>query len=104
MVADVVLSISRRAHEKSTGWGRLFVAKNRAGRDGLVYPVKIDTARSKFSITGDAGTLNDAEKENENDFKRIIRQRWKELRNDDVLGPKIVKKDSDDGNSDEGQN
>ena len=41
MVADVVLSISRKPMEKSTGAGRLFVAKNRAGRDGLLFPINI---------------------------------------------------------------
>ena len=39
MVADVVLSLSRKPMEKSSGVGRLFVAKNRAGRDGILYPV-----------------------------------------------------------------
>lgn len=106
MVADVVLSISRKAHEKSSGWGRLYVAKNRAGRDGIVYPVKIDTARSKFTVTGDAGNLQDAEKENENDVKRLIRQRWKEVKSDEMLGPMITKKkeDPDDGKGSDGSN
>ena len=51
MICDVIVSVSRRPHEKAGGWGRLYVAKNRAGRDGLVYPIKINTARSKFEIT-----------------------------------------------------
>jgi len=91
MVADVVLSISRRSHEKSTGFGRLYVAKNRAGRDGLVYPVKIDTARSNFEITGGAGSLEGAVKENEDEVKKALRLKWKELRNDSVLGERLKK-------------
>mgnify|MGYP001189858514 CR=1 FL=1 len=50
MVADVVISMTRKALEKSTGAGRLYVAKNRAGRDGLVFPIHIDTSRSTFEI------------------------------------------------------
>ena len=100
MVADVVLSISRKSHEKSTGWGRLYVAKNRAGRDGLVYPVKIDTARSKFEVVGNAGSLQDAEVESENDVKKAIRARWRELKNDDVVGPRIAKQE-DSASSDQ---
>jgi replicative DNA helicase len=95
MVADVVLSISRRSHEKSTGFGRLYVAKNRAGRDGLVYPVKIDTARSKFEITGGAGSLEGAVKDNEDEVKKALRLKWKELRNDPVIGNKMKKPDAD---------
>jgi replicative DNA helicase len=91
MVADVVLSISRRSHEKATGFGRLYVAKNRAGRDGLVYPVKIDTARSKFEITGGAGSLDAATKDNEDEVKKALRLKWKELRNDPLIGNKMTK-------------
>jgi replicative DNA helicase len=43
-VADIVLSISRKPLEKSEGTGRIFVAKNRAGRDGLLFPINIDTS------------------------------------------------------------
>lgn len=79
MVADVVISISRKSTEKSTGWGRLFIAKNRAGRDGLVYPVKIDTARSRFTITGDVGSPDDVIKENEAFTHKRIREKLKEI-------------------------
>jgi replicative DNA helicase len=79
MVADVVISISRKSTEKSTGWGRLFIAKNRAGRDGLVYPVKIDTARSKFVITGEVGSPEDAVRETEAAQRKTIREKLKEL-------------------------
>jgi replicative DNA helicase len=82
MVADVVLSISRKSHEKATGWGRLFVAKNRAGRDGLVYPIKIDTARSKFEIAGQAGSFEDAKVDDDAAQKQALRAKWKELKNE----------------------
>lgn len=49
MVADVVITISRKPEEKSSGFARIFVAKNRAGRDGLIFPVKIDTSMSTFT-------------------------------------------------------
>jgi len=82
MVADVVLSISRKSHEKATGWGRLFVAKNRAGRDGLVFPVKIDTARSKFEITGQAGNLEESKLDDDAAQKQALRAKWRELKNE----------------------
>jgi len=82
MVADVVLSISRKSHEKATGWGRLFVAKNRAGRDGLVFPIKIDTARSNFEITGQAGSMEESKLDDDAAQKKILRAKWQELKND----------------------
>lgn len=82
MICDVVLSISRKAHEKSSGWGRLYVAKNRAGRDGIVYPVKIDTARSKFEIAGKAGSVEEAQVDDESALKKALKSKWKELKDD----------------------
>lgn len=49
MVADVVVTIARKPEEKASGFARLFVAKNRAGRDGLIFPIRIDTATSRFT-------------------------------------------------------
>ncbi len=74
MVADVVITIARKPEEKSSGFARVFVAKNRAGRDGLIFPVKIDTSMSTFQ----ALTESEAEeyapkqrlKEAWNDFKK----------------------------------
>lgn len=43
-VADFIFSISRTTEDKVANSGRLFVAKNRNGPDGLVYPLFMDTA------------------------------------------------------------
>jgi replicative DNA helicase len=86
MEADVVLSVSRRSHEKSSGYGRLYIAKNRAGRDGLVYPVSIDTARSKFLIVGNAGGMSEAVKDDENEMKKMLRQKLKEMHGESIPG------------------
>ena len=81
MVADVVVSISRKATEKAGGTGRLYIAKNRAGRDGLLFPISIDTACSKFNILDeDHLTLNEALREDENDMKSKLRQKWKDVK------------------------
>lgn len=85
MVADVVLSISRKAYEKASGWCRLFIAKNRAGRDGIVYNTQIDCARSKFVIEGQAETKADAEHDDEETLKAELRKKWRDLKNDSEL-------------------
>lgn len=84
-VADVVLSLSRRAHEKSGGYGRLFVAKNRAGRDGIVFPVRIDTAKSKFEISGAAASPEETHREDADGFKKALKDKWRELKEDKLL-------------------
>jgi len=83
-VADVVLSISRKPMEKSTGGGRIFVAKNRAGRDGLLFPINIDTARSKFEILDDTElSLNEAVSQDNHTMKEKLREKWKEVNKKD---------------------
>jgi len=90
MICDVVLSISRKAHEKSSGHGRLYVAKNRAGRDGLVYPIRIDTARSKFEISGSAGSVEEAQIDDETSLKRALKTKWKELRDEPAFNRSVA--------------
>lgn len=82
MICDFIVSVSRRSHEKASGWGRLFVAKNRAGRDGLVFPVKINTAQSKFEITGEADSPETTQVTDEAAQKQALRAKWKELKKD----------------------
>ena len=83
MVADVVISLSRRAQEKATGVGRLFIAKNRAGRDGILFPIRIDTAKSKFTVLDEnAMTLNEAMGQDESDMKNLLKKKWKEVSQD----------------------
>ena len=83
-VADVVLSISRKPMEKSEGTGRIFVAKNRAGRDGLLFPINIDTAKSKFEILDETSmTLNEAVAQDNNSMKEKLREKWKEVNKKD---------------------
>ena len=85
-VSDVVLGLSRKPEEKASGYARLFVAKNRAGMDGINLRLKIDTGKSKFATLD----INEMEKyEMLTDPKRKMKEMWdqvkvakKELNND----------------------
>jgi replicative DNA helicase len=82
MVADVVLSLSRKANEKATGSGRLFVAKNRAGKDGVLFPVHIDTARSTITVLDEnALSLQEAMSQDDNAKKRTLKEKWQQVMN-----------------------
>lgn len=80
MICDVIVSISRRPHEKASGWGRLYVAKNRAGRDGLVYPIKMNTARSKFEVVGETDVPEMVTVSEDEVQRQALRAKWKELK------------------------
>jgi hypothetical protein len=43
-VSDFIFSISRTVEDKQTNTGRVFVAKNRNGPDGMVFPLFMDTS------------------------------------------------------------
>ena len=85
-VSDVVLGLSRKPEEKASGYARLFVAKNRAGMDGINLRLKIDTAKSKFAtLTGDELETY----EMLTDPKKKMKEMWDQV--------KIAKKDLSDG-------
>ena len=80
MVADVVVSISRKPSEKADGSGRLFVAKNRAGRDGILFPIHIDTSQSRIKILDENSlTLRESMSQDSNDAKKLLRKKWQEV-------------------------
>jgi len=81
MVADVVISLSRKPLEKSTGAGRLFIAKNRAGRDGILFPIRIDCSRSKINVIDDPGELSvvDLVTSHNTNTKDMLKSKWKEI-------------------------
>jgi len=79
-VADVVLSISRKAYEKATGAGRLYIAKNRAGKDGILFPIHIDTARSTIKILDENElSLQEALGQDNNSKKKLLNDTWKKV-------------------------
>lgn len=49
-VADFIFSVSRTTQDKTTNSGRIFVAKNRNGPDGIIYPIYMDTSRVKIKV------------------------------------------------------
>ena len=53
MVADFVLSLSRKVQDKLAGTGRWHVIKNRFGPDGITLPSKMNTSNGQFNIYTD---------------------------------------------------
>jgi hypothetical protein len=49
-VADFIFSISRTIEDKQKNQGKLFIAKNRNGPDGIVYNIFMDTSNVNIKI------------------------------------------------------
>jgi len=49
-VADFIISLSRTTIDKQSNQGRVFVAKNRNGPDGIIYPAFVDWTNVKIKV------------------------------------------------------
>jgi replicative DNA helicase len=49
-VADFICTISRTVEDKKANKGRIFVAKNRNGIDGVVFPIRMDTSNVNIKV------------------------------------------------------
>ena len=51
-IAYFIFSVSRTSEDKQTNGGRIYIAKNRNGADGIVYSIFMDTANVDIKIVG----------------------------------------------------
>ncbi len=84
-VADFIFTISRTIKDKNTNEGRIFVAKNRNGPDGLVFPIFMDTANVKIKVlqqSTESATeiMEKATKRQEDELKKKYKNYKKEQR------------------------
>ena len=49
-IADFIFSISRTTEDKQTNGGRIYIAKNRNGPDGLIYSIFMDTSNVDIKV------------------------------------------------------
>jgi len=49
-VADFIMSVSRTVEDKQNNQGKIFIAKNRNGPDGMIYNIFMDTSNVKIKI------------------------------------------------------
>ena len=54
-VADFIFSLARTTEDKNTNSGRMYIAKNRNGPDGLVYPIFMDTSNVNIKVLPPTG-------------------------------------------------
>jgi replicative DNA helicase len=83
MVADFLMSLSRKVEDKMSGTGRGHVIKNRFGPDGITLPSKINTNNGQFQFfepqTTQGKQTTQTMKSGENIMKKNLAQRFKDL-------------------------
>lgn len=87
MVADFVISLSRKVQDKLAGTGRWHVIKNRFGPDGITLPSKMNTSTGQINIYADTSLQGkDAKKQMENGnelARKMLAQKFKEINTED---------------------
>jgi len=80
-VADFIFSVSRTVEDKNTNGGRVFLAKNRNGPDGIIYPIFMDTARVKIKVLPpDGTTVEQIVAQSAAQQGKQLREKYKEFR------------------------
>ena len=77
-VADFIFSLSRTVEDKQANTGRVFVAKNRNGPDGLVFPISMRTANVQIEVlkpTGEEQCMITARDQSE-----VLKEKYKKFR------------------------
>ena len=81
-VADFIFSVSRTIDDKNANTGRMFVAKNRFGPDGLVYPLLMDTSNVRIEVLEPTGeTVNDIVTKTAKEQAELLKEKYKEFKN-----------------------
>ena len=79
-VADFIFSISRTIQHKNSNGGRVFVAKNRNGPDGLVYPIFMDTSNVKIDVLPQIETFDEVRKNEVKKQEQTLQEKYKNYR------------------------
>lgn len=81
-VADFIFTVSRTIAHKNTNSGRFFVAKNRNGPDGLVYPIFMNPARVQIKVLPATGeTMEEIVTKTAKEQQDSLREKYKKFRN-----------------------
>jgi len=82
MIADFVMSLSRKLDDKVGGTGRWHIIKNRFGPDGMTFPSKVNTMTGHIDIyepNSDMGKTVTVTMKGEKNVKKALSQKFKEL-------------------------
>jgi len=95
-VADFICTISRTIEDKTENKGRMFVAKNRNGIDGIVYPMEIDTAKVHLKVLppDECSTIDAVVMKTKQEQEAHLRQKYKKFKAERRQNAEDKKKES----------
>ena len=70
----------RTVEHKETNSGRVFIAKNRNGPDGLVYPIFMDTQNVKIDILPQTESFGEIKEKATRKQERVLSEKYKQFR------------------------
>ena len=79
-VADFICTMSRTVEDKNNNEGRMFIAKNRSGPDGMVFPMFIDTRSVTLKVLPKTAASQAALVPSSKDQSQILKERYKSFR------------------------
>jgi replicative DNA helicase len=86
MVADFILSLSRKVQDKLAGTGRWYVIKNRFGPDGITFPSKLNLSNGQIDIfteTSVQGKETQKQIDGSEEYTRkLLSRKFKEITNE----------------------
>ena len=88
MVADFIISLSRKVTDKIAGTGRFFIIKNRFGPDGLTLPSKINMSNGKMDLYEETSVQGKETKKDMDSGESLLRKsllnKYKEISGDSL--------------------
>jgi replicative DNA helicase len=85
-VADFICSLSRTVEDKQANKGRIFIAKNRNGPDGLVYQAFVDWSNVSIKVLNrndDGDSISSVIEDSEQNTLQFLRNRYKKKINNE---------------------
>jgi len=80
-VADFIFSLSRTIEDKNNNTGRVFVAKNRFGPDGVVYPIFMDASTVKIKVLPSTGeTPSEIAANSAKEQAKLLKEKYKDFK------------------------
>lgn len=92
--SDVVLTLARNIDDKANKTARMFLAKNRYGIDGILFPVRMNTDAGVIEVFTEASSTGkklmiDMKRNSGNAMKKTAREEMKKIKEEDAEVQKL---------------
>lgn len=80
-VADFICSVARNSSARNSNSARMYIAKNRNGPDGIIFPMYIDLARAKVEVLPKADeTVDSVREDNTKRQAESLKEKYKKFK------------------------